>query len=344
MQGVSECDIIGNEIYDISANGICLGGQRTEEESQPAEENQNKNNTIINNLIHSIGTDYHGGSAISTTYVKDTKIKNNEIFNVSYMGIHMGHVADDNYISGLYILNNYVHDTVNNMVEGSAIYTFGATQGNNIISGNYTTYGWGRTSGIANDNGSTNLTITNNVIDGTHSWNCVDEYSENYLKNWRPNDSGAGNSDGTGIVFNNNFGTYGLSFPNNKEYHGQIISHNVCEFAVWPEEAKEIITASGLEDSYCIKHQDIVREIVLKDRYEIQQGDTVDLEYFAFGEKYETYIGNSLEMYLYSDNEEIAQVNENEQLIAKYPGTTNVRVCFKNGDILRQYTVEVTVK
>lgn len=343
MQGVSDCDIVGNEIYDISANGICLGGQRIEEDHMPSEDKQNKNNTIINNLIHSIGKDYHGGSAISTTYLKDTTIQNNEIFNVSYMGIHMGHVDDDNYIENLNVINNYVHDTVNNMVEGSAIYTFGATKGNNII-GNYTTYGWGRTGGIANDNGSTNLTITNNVIDGTHSWNCVDEYAKDYLADWRPSDSGFGNSDGTGIVFENNFGTYGMGYSKNREYNGEIKSHTVCEFAVWPDEAKAIIKASGLEDGYYLEHQEVAREIVLNDSYEIELGDTVDLEFTAFGEKYEAYPGNSLEMYLYSTNDNIVEVIENEQLKANQRGLTTVKACFKNGDVLREYIVEITVK
>lgn len=347
-KGVQNCDIVGNEVYDISGNGICLGGQRAEEDNMPTEDMKNKNNTVANNYIHKIGVDYHGGSGLSTTYAQDTVVRNNEIFDVSYMGIHMGHIYDENYIAGLNVKDNYVHDTGNNMVETCPIYTFSSTAGTdekpNVISGNYAAYNWGRTGSIGNDHGVSNLIIRNNVLDSTHSWKCADDYGYYYLKNWRASDTGFGNADGGNIVIDNNYGTQGAYTNKSAEQYGVITNHHLCEFAVWPDEAKEIIKMSGLEQKYAAETQNSVREILIDDEITVTMGKTAKISYFACGEKFEKYTGNNLEMCCYSDNSDIASVNDEGTISGIGIGVTNIRICFKCDDILKWYTVRVTVK
>lgn len=347
-KGVQDCDIVGNEVYDISGNGICLGGQRAEEDNMPTEDMKNKNNTVANNYIHKIGVDYHGGSGLSTTYAQDTVVRNNEIFDVSYMGIHMGHIYDENYIAGLNVKDNYVHDTGNNMVETCPIYTFSSTAGTdekpNVISGNYTAYNWGRTGSIGNDHGVSNLIIKNNVLDSTHSWKCADDYGYYYLRNWRASDTGFGNADGGNIIIDNNYGTQGAYTDKSIDEYGVVTNHHLCEFAVWPDEAKKIISSSGLEREYSLNAQDSVREIIIDEEKTIRKGKTEKISYFACGEKFEKYIGDNLQMYCYSDDPGIASVNDDGVITGIGTGVTNIRVCFKCGDLLKQYTVKVTVK
>lgn len=346
--GVSECDIVGNEIYDISGNGICLGGQRAEDNNMPDESMKNKNNTVSNNYVHKIGVDYHGASGISTTYVSDTVLSNNEVFDVSYMGIHMGHILNENYIAGLTVKDNFVHDTGNNMVESCPIYTFSATAGTesnpNIISGNYVAYNWGRNAGIGNDYDVSNLIIKDNVIDGTHSFKCSDDYAYSYLENWRVTDSGVSTLNGGNIVFENNFGTHGMYIKKSAEGKGEIKSHTVCNNAVWTDEAKQIISKSGLSKEYSAETLNSVREIILDEEITVSAGKTEKLSYFAYGEKFETYSGDKLQMYCSSDNTDVLSVDNDGIISGISTGKANVKVCFKCDDILKWYTVAVTVK
>ena len=49
-------------------------------------------------------------------------------------------------------------------------------------------------------------------------------------------------------------------------------------------------------------------------------------------------------MYCYSDDPNIASVNDDGVITGSGEGVTNIRVLFKCGDLLKQYTVKVTVK
>ena len=234
------------------------------------------------------------------------------------------------------------------MVETCPIYTFSATAGTdekpNVISGNYTAYNWGRTGSIGNDHGVSNLIIRNNVMDSTHSWKCADDYGYYYLRNWRASDTGFGNADGGNIIIDNNYGTQGAYTDKSIEEYGAITNHHLCEFAVWPDEAKAIINSSGLEREYSLNAQNSVREIIIDEEKTIRKGKTEKISYFACGEKFEKYTGDNLQMYCYSDDPNIASVNDDGVITGSGEGVTNIRVLFKCGDLLKQYTVKVTVK
>ena len=353
--GVQNCNITGNEIYDTSSNGICISDTSTGgiDKKNPLDSLKNRNILVADNFVHNTAQDYHAASSISTNYVMDTVIRNNEIFNNPYTGIHMGMVEADNYISGFSVKDNYIHDVVNGMLEGCPIYTFGPTNGTeenpNVISGNYCTYGWNRFASIGNDYDVSNIIIRKNVLDGSDGNRIVDdeyvgEYYKDYLKNWRLSDTGIGSTN-MNITIEDNFGTTGANIASGVKYDAHIDNHTVCEFAEnWPEEARKIIAASGLEKEYAHNYEDVVREIEIPEKITMKKGETLKIPYTAYGAKYAVYTKGNIKSYCYTGDEDIISVGENEELTAKNTGSTMVKVCFKCKDLLKWKRVSITVE
>ena len=65
--------------------------------------------------MHSIGNDFHDSAALTTGYVMNTEISNNEIFNTPYSAMHLGFVNNENYITSIiYDLFEHIYNFQNN--------------------------------------------------------------------------------------------------------------------------------------------------------------------------------------------------------------------------------------
>ncbi|MDP6118074.1 MAG: right-handed parallel beta-helix repeat-containing protein [Planctomycetota bacterium] len=123
--------IEGNHVFDVSGNGIMLGGPK-EEEDVP------KNNRIANNHVHACGVDFHGSVGIWAGFSQGAVITNNRVHDLPYTGISVGWQWDpkptpckENRIE-----NNHIFDVMKELGDGGGIYTLGLQPGT-IIRGNH---------------------------------------------------------------------------------------------------------------------------------------------------------------------------------------------------------------
>ncbi len=285
---VQNSDVTGNEFYDISASAIALGDVAVKNvsgvtdnqindtadilwdiRSPKAENLKIKNNTVSNNYIHKIGTDYFSSAALSTGYVVNTTIKNNELAEGPYSGMHLGWGWDsytDIYTEGLLVEDNYIHDFMNwRLHDGAPIYTLGWTKNNgekhSKVSGNYIANAKNRWGGIYFDEGSRYWQCYENVVDVTTAATSYSSYRQNMPVK---------TEDGTTVYLNhvpqqnkwfnvwtrsiqnieaeNNFST--TSVLTNKGTNVTVSGTTVCPGGQWNDDALAIISKSGVSSEY----------------------------------------------------------------------------------------------
>lgn len=125
----------GNEITDTAAGGIELGSMDDAEplRGDPAE--TLTHNTIKDNYIHRIATEFHGGVGIWVLYTKHTLISHNQISDTPYDGLSIGwgghHTdavtpnADPNINADNVIANNMFTNTMQLLSDGGPMYSEG---------------------------------------------------------------------------------------------------------------------------------------------------------------------------------------------------------------------------
>jgi hypothetical protein len=220
----------------------------------------NRNITIQNNLVHDIGIDYRDSDAILATYTTNATISHNDAYNLPYSGIGLGWGwgingpgGSQDYINrGTYnyqtlyttpttatgnsIVGNYVHDYMQQMIDGGCIYTLSA-QPSSVINQNYcnAVVHIGSFPGMYLDEGSRYLSAADNVFQGTWSYVNQNANPNNHTGNFtvtgnwanRDGNVGATNSNGeTNTVSNNTIQAYGTA---------------------WPAGARTIMNAAGLQ-------------------------------------------------------------------------------------------------
>lgn len=267
--GIDGCKAVGNEFTDISASAIMLGDVSTQapKKAWSSDAPYNyiqtvQNCEISNNYIHKVATDFNSTAGISVGFPRNTVIRNNEITDVSYSGIHVGWgwadaggdqyssiFTDKNATENLVIEKNYIHNVLNDRIyDGGAIYTLGNTGAaetkSNKIQKNYVTDVKGHSAVLYPDEGSCGWTITENVVDTRkHSVRWAKESNEGTLP-WLSIWTGTI----TDIVVNNNYSTtsvYGNSGTN--------ITFNQASIHAdgnWPSAAQTIINEAGIEEAY----------------------------------------------------------------------------------------------
>lgn len=166
---VDECDFVGNLIENTAASGITIDLNL---QGNPADaRNISVGNTITNNAITGIGLDYYQSAGIVTTYAASTVIEHNEISNTSYSGISVGWGWADvpNAAQNNSIRFNRIHDVLQTMADGAAIYTLSRQPGT-VIAENYihdivrrSWHGSFPLAGIFLDEGSNLIAIRDNV-------------------------------------------------------------------------------------------------------------------------------------------------------------------------------------
>lgn len=173
VEGVLNSTITRNKFSNIGNSAVVIGTNNHDTLEYEGEE-RCSGNTISDNIIENPAMIFRGSPAIACYYVADTDIAHNKITNCNYTGISLGWGWDDypdlTYCANNKVENNYIENVNLITADGGAIYTLGNLP-NAVIKGNY--YVQTRmpqqqaynTIGIYFDEGTQNVTATNNVID-----------------------------------------------------------------------------------------------------------------------------------------------------------------------------------
>ncbi|MCA2215484.1 RICIN domain-containing protein [Jidongwangia harbinensis] len=250
--GASRITVTGSEIARNSAGGIVVGGVRADAHHPGDQRMVNRDITVSNNRIHDLGIEYRGSVSVLTTYVTNTTVSHNEVYNLPYSGMSIGYgwgsndAGGSNHYAnrGLYnyqpryttpttaannrLVGNYIHDVMQQMTDGGCIYTLGWNPGAQI-SGNHClrTNGW---FGLYFDEGSKYYTATGNVFDAVGTW-----ATANY---W------GGENMGTFTV-TNNWASNGNSNVTNGD-RGNVVHTNVTVTnGNWPSGAQAVKASAG---------------------------------------------------------------------------------------------------
>jgi hypothetical protein len=157
--------IQGNEITEVSGNGIMLGGPRAEAEVP-------KRNRISNNHVHACGVEYYGAVGIWVGFAQQAVISHNLVHDLPYSGVSVGWQwnPEPTPCKENTIEYNHIYDVMNRLCDGGCIYTLGFQPGT-VIRGNHlhdsrrSRYAQGApNNGMFIDEGSKGFLFEQNVI------------------------------------------------------------------------------------------------------------------------------------------------------------------------------------
>lgn len=242
---VTNVNIVGNHIYDISGCGMYVGnhGAKSEYVPNPATgwEMPAKDILIKNNYVHDYAVEFGSSDGIEGMAAINMSIENNEVHNGRYSGIVVGYGGNKGAIkSHVDVKNNYIHEALNGEVyDGGSIYVTErmATDGvYNDVSGNYVENQRNWTSCIYLDNDSSHWQLRRNVVDNrrvplwyrnraqeptTPKWNSCGGQGQNLADNNFVISTPAISANGTPFASNApdyfvpEMGPYGITYDNN---------------------------------------------------------------------------------------------------------------------------------
>ena len=170
----------GNVFFDISGGAVEIGNDAR----QPFDRRMRPvNDSVCNNYMAYIGQEYYGANAITAYYTDNCVISHNEISHVSYGGISLGwgwsdvdngftkltpHAPKNNQIN-----YNRIDFVSEKLFDTGGIYTDNAGDSSEIA-GNYITNTVNDV-GIFNDEYTHDFNIHDNVLEGNHTYNSIDE-------------------------------------------------------------------------------------------------------------------------------------------------------------------------
>ncbi|WP_367129387.1 ricin-type beta-trefoil lectin domain protein [Saccharothrix sp. HUAS TT1] len=250
--GARDITVTRSEIARSSAGGVVVGGVRADAHHPSDQRMVNRNITVSYNRIHDLGVEYRGNVSVLNTYVSTATVSHNEIYNMPYSGMSIGYgwgandAGGSNHYAnrGLYnyqpryttpttasdnrLVNNYVHDVMQQMNDGGCVYTLAANP-NAVISGNHCLRTNGHF-GLYFDEGSRYYTATNNVFSNTGTWATANYWGGENMGNWRVTD---------------NWSTNGSTNVTNGD-RGNVVSGNVIVTnGNWPAGAQAVMAAAG---------------------------------------------------------------------------------------------------
>lgn len=164
----TDCTVTGCSFKNIGCNVIFIDGKNSEDENE-----QTKRINVTNNLIEGYGRNIPSGIGVLLTYASDCELSNNEIHDGYYTAFSVGWVWGYNYhaTDNIKIKDNLIYDIGQGWLSDmGGIYTLGS-QPHTEISGNVIHNvaadpgeggygGWG----IYLDEGSSNITVTKNLV------------------------------------------------------------------------------------------------------------------------------------------------------------------------------------
>ncbi len=251
--GTQNSAITGAWITDTSSTGVELG--EADDYYQAIAALMTTGDTVTDNTITDVGQDYHDGVGIWAGYTRDAVISQNDVGYVPYDGISIGwgwgwqspcsmQAAQGlstcrqgtDYAGGNQVTGNDIHNVMQYLVDGGAIYANGGQGGGNasmtsVISGNVAAEAGATATMIYPDEGSSYWDITDNVLRfGGASW----------IGMWTP-------------TINNI--TVDDNYSDNSSYYDNGTDTTLTQAAIvtdgaWPATAQAIIAAAGPSEQY----------------------------------------------------------------------------------------------
>jgi len=108
----------------LSLELLPAGRRQTRSVDGTGSDYQTVGTTISDNDISLVGVEYEDEPGIFIGYSKNTAVTKNNIHNLPYSGISSGYgFYEPSYMSGNSYTDNYVHDVMQVLCDGGAIYT-----------------------------------------------------------------------------------------------------------------------------------------------------------------------------------------------------------------------------
>jgi hypothetical protein len=179
ISGTHDDMILGNAFTDIGGSGISIGKFSASDTTEihipynPADTNEIcTRDTIKDNYIDNVTTEIQGACGIAAGYPRDIDIEHNEVAQTNYTGISVGYgwTTAVNAMSNNVIQYNNVHNAVNILADGAAIYVMSnqgpASQMEYNYSHDFSQSQWAdyQIGGLYLDQGTTGYTVSNNVF------------------------------------------------------------------------------------------------------------------------------------------------------------------------------------
>lgn len=239
--GVLDSKISNNWIHNVGDSAIVVGSQYHHVISGANELTERV--TVSDNIVNKTGLKHRGAPGIACYYVIDVDVVHNKITECSYSGISLGwgwnNYPDSTTCRNNRVSQNYIENTNLIATDGGAIYTLGNQPGtvieeNHIIQNEEPEQKTG-ISAIYPDEGSSYITIRNNVIDAAG----IKDYADNVR------DISLWTSSIKDIHVHNNFSTY-VNVRNNGT-NCIVDTPDIYVSGAEPEEVKRIIASSAKE-------------------------------------------------------------------------------------------------
>lgn len=162
--GVDNCEIKGNAIFDISSSAIIVGSnvQACVADWRTIPRNVH----ITNNIIGDVGVEYGTDCGVQGYFTNGLVISHNEIYNTPYSAISMGWGWEsyDTTNRNNVIEYNRIYNYGTRCQDGGAVYTLGRQPGS-AVRGNYMRAYVQGIVGLYHDSGTSGIISSGNVIE-----------------------------------------------------------------------------------------------------------------------------------------------------------------------------------
>jgi hypothetical protein len=245
----SQRDVVEGCVFtDISGDGFELGNVDT---PMATGAGITADNQISSNHFYNVGAEFRGGIPIVVGYAQRTKVQHNQIDHIPYAAISMGwggwpdkikKPGVSNFSENNVVSNNLIFDLMLVLADGGGIYTQGLT-GKNLaegekVTGNFITRQYGSGHSIYTDNGSCNVTVSNNVIFDTNFDNWGSRHADYY--------DGKDGSDYDPLLIEGNYWQQG----DNDNERRKVVERGNTLISSLREAPPEIILNTGIEKEF----------------------------------------------------------------------------------------------
>ena len=347
LDGTRYSKIQGCEFYDISSSAMQIGRYEYDSANPVDTRRLVTGNTITDNYVHSVSNEFRGAGAISAAYPNNCEFSHNEIFDVPYVGYHVGY-GWQLTISSVYkdtvITDNYIHGSMRSVYDGGGIYVLGRTGGtpeNPIrIERNYIhdqtntmdldspNYRY-KSVGLYSDRGTSHTKWTHNVFDVSDSEGLFNNFMSYDVHN-------------LGVVYDENFVSADYQYVSTNPEIVQIYNTMVDPEAKWNDTAQSVIRNSGIRAPYIDNFKVDIQQIKLnyKDIYG-DIGEEYQIECIGMGRKKQEYQLSPDKIYYTTTDESIASVDENGLIKLEGQGVATVSVWYTYDEYLMKEDIQI---